>query len=41
MQFTGADAVALIALAIGLGWIFTGPIGVALAAADSWDAGGG
>ena len=32
MQFTGADAVALIALAIGMGWILTGPIGVALAA---------
>jgi hypothetical protein len=32
MQFTGADALALIALAIGMGWILTGPIGVALAA---------
>jgi len=31
MQLTGADAVALVALAIGMAMIFTGPIGVALA----------
>jgi DNA repair exonuclease SbcCD ATPase subunit len=32
MQFTGAVAVALVALAIGMAMILTGPIGVALAA---------
>jgi F0F1-type ATP synthase membrane subunit b/b' len=31
MQFTAADAIALVALAIGLAKIFTGPIGAALA----------
>jgi hypothetical protein len=31
MQLTAADAIALIALAIGIAMIFTGPIGVALA----------
>jgi hypothetical protein len=31
MQFTAADAIALVALAMGMGWILTGPIGVALA----------
>ena len=32
MQFTAADAIALVALAIGMAMILTGPIGVALAA---------
>lgn len=32
MPFTGADALAVVAVAIGMGWILTGPIGVALAA---------
>jgi hypothetical protein len=32
MGFTGGDAIALVALAIGLAMILTGPIGVALAA---------
>jgi F0F1-type ATP synthase membrane subunit b/b' len=31
MQFTAADAIALVALMLGLAKIFTGPIGVALA----------
>ena len=31
MQFTAPDAIALVALAIGLAKILTGPIGVALA----------
>ena len=31
MQFTAADAIALVALAIGMAMILTGPIGVALA----------
>ena len=31
MEFTAADAIALVALAIGMAMIFTGPIGVALA----------
>ena len=31
MQFTAADAIALVALALGIAWIFTGPIGAALA----------
>jgi hypothetical protein len=31
MEFTAADAIALVALAIGIAWIFTGPIGAALA----------
>ena len=32
MPFTGADALAVVAVVIGMGWILTGPIGVALAA---------
>jgi hypothetical protein len=32
MQFTAADAIGLVALAIGMAMILTGPIGVALAA---------
>jgi hypothetical protein len=31
MQFTAADAIGLVALAIGMAMILTGPIGVALA----------
>ena len=31
MQFTAADAIALVALAIGMAMILTGPIGAALA----------
>ncbi len=31
MQFTAPDAIALVALAIGMAKILTGPIGVALA----------
>jgi Tfp pilus assembly protein PilO len=32
MPFTGADALAVVAVVIGMGWILTGPIGAALAA---------
>ena len=32
MPFTGADALAVVAVVIGMGWVLTGPIGAALAA---------